>query len=253
MGIEDARNPIYEFGKTCATYKEMEELIDDIFFSKMLIHNYFTEEEKIKITEQPLKRILLLSRRKLFGWLRLGNESGVKELVDQISSELIKGSILNDYMLKAAKQLNLRLSLQQYLNNGGMAMADFSVELRENLKIKIYAEEYVGLENDKEYYFAVGQLARYFIYLSKAGKKKQSLINPFLNAKTNDKIKDLLNRYFKKYNHDILVGAKRVNRLFGMVEGYEPQVQVIQDMISAGFVIDNLLLEKNDKEENEDE
>lgn len=257
LGIEDERNPEYEFGKTCTTYKEIEELINDIFFSKMLVKHYFSEEAEIKKDrevkdEETVRRILLLSRRKLFGWLHLGNATGMKGLLNQISKELIKNSISNEYMLKAAKQLNLRLSLMQYFTEGGEDMADFSVELRENLKTKICSEEYMGLENDKEYYFAVGQLARYFIYLNKTAKKKQSLINPFLNAGTDKKLKDLVGKYFKKYNYAISLGAKRVSRLYGMIEGYEPQEPVLQDMISAGFVIDNLLLEKKE-EEQEDE
>lgn len=253
LGIEDKKNPEYEFGKTCETFKEVEELINDIFFSKMLINNYFSEEEDIKITEESLKRTLLLSRRKLFSWLHLGNAAGIGDLLDQVSRELIKGSISNEYMLKAAKQLNLRLSLMQYFAEGGKKMADFSIDLRENLKTKICSEVYMGLESDREYYFAVGQLARYFVYLSKAGKKKQSLINPFLNARTDSKLKDLLGKSFKKYNYAISVGAKHISRLYGMVECYEPQEQVMQDMISAGFVIDNLLLERKEKEEKEDE
>lgn len=253
LGIEDERNPEYEFGKTCETLKEVEELINDIFFSKMLVNNYFSDEGDIKITDEPLKRMLLLSRRKLFGWLHLGSMAGVGDLLDQVSRELVKGSISNEHMLKAAKQLNLRLSLMQYFAEGGEKMADFSMDLRENLKAKICSEEYRGLENDREYYFAVGQLARYFVYLSKAGKKKQSLINPFLNARTDSRLKDLLGKYFKKYNYAILVGANRISRLYGMVECYEPQEPVMQDMVSAGFVIDNLLLERKDKEEKEDE
>ena len=131
-------------------------------------------------------------------------------------------------------------------------MADFSMELRENLKVKIFSEEYIGLESDREYYFAVGQLVRYFIYLSKAGKKKQSLINPFLNARTDAKLKELLGKLYKKYNYDIPVGGEHVSRLYGMIECYEPAGQVMQDMVSAGFVIDNLILEKKEKKEKEE-
>lgn len=253
LEIEDEKNPEHEFGKVCETLKEIEWLINDVFFSKMLINNYFSEEADIKITEECVKRMLLLSRRKLFGWLHLGNAAGIKDLLDHVSKELIIGSILNEHMLKAAKQLNLRMSLMQYFSEGGEEMADFSIELRENLKSKIYSEEYTGLESDREYYFAVGQLARYFIYLSKAGKKRQSLINPFLNARTDAKLKELLGKLYKKYNYDIPVGVKRISRLYGMIECYEPAGQVMQDMVSAGFVIDNLILEKKEKEEKEDE
>lgn len=253
LAIEDNKNPEYEFGKTCETLQELEGMIDDIFFSRALIPNYFSEEEKIKITDEILKRMLLVSRRKLFGWLRLGNDADMRELLDKVSLELIKSSILNEYMLKAAKQLNLRFSLMQYFAKGGENMADFSVEIRENLKTKVVSDEYVGIQNDREYYFAVGQLARYFVYLSKAGKKKQSLINPFLNARTDKKLKELLGRYYKKYNYAISAGARRVGRLYGMVECYEPEGAILQDLLSAGFVIDNILLEKKDREDKEDE
>lgn len=253
LEIEDNKNPEYEFGKTCETFQELEGMIDDIFFSRTLISNYFSEEEKIKITDEILKRMLLVSRRKLFGWLHLGNGGEMKELFDKISIELIKSSILNEYMMKAAKQLNLRLSLMQYFAKGGEDMADFSMEIRKKLKTKIVSDEYMGLQNDREYYFAVGQMARYFVYLSKAGKKKQSLINPFLNARTDKKLKELLGRYYKKYNYAISAGARRVSRLYGMVECYEPEGPILQDILSAGFVIDNLLLEKKDREDKEDE
>lgn len=253
LEIEDSKNPEYEFGKTCETRQELERMIDDIFFSRALIPNYFSEEEKMKITDEIQKRMILQSRRKLFGWLHLGNDRDIRELIYKISQELIKSSILNEYMLKAAKQLNLRLSLMQYFAKGGENMADFSMEIRETLKTKIVDDEYIGIQNDREYYFAVGQLARYFVYLSKTGKKKQSLINPFLNARTDKKLKELLGRYYKKYNYAISAGARRVSRLYGMVVCYEPEGAILEDLLSAGFVIDNLLLEKKDKEDKEDE
>lgn len=253
LEIEDSKNPEYEFGKICETRQELERMIDDIFFSRALIPNYFSEEEKMKITDEIQKRMILQSRRKLFGWLHLGNDRDIRELINKISQELIKSSILNEYMLKAAKQLNLRLSLMQYFAKGGENMADFSMEIRETLKTKIVDDEYIGIQNDREYYFAVGQLARYFVYLSKTGKKKQSLINPFLNARTDKKLKELLGRYYKKYNYAISAGARRVSRLYGMVVCYEPEGAILEDLLSAGFVIDNLLLEKKDKEDKEDE
>ena len=253
LGIEDSKNPEYEGDRKCNTFQEMEMLVNDIYFSKTLVNNYFSPEESIKIVDETVKRMLLLSRRKLFSWFHLGNMADLRNLLDKISYELIKDSIANEYMLKAAKQLNMKWSLTQYFEEGGNGMADFSLELREGLKTKITSEEYKGLENDREYYFAVGQMARYLIYLNKAKKKKQSLINPFLNARTDHKLKELLGRYYKKYNYDIDAGAKKVNRLYGMVQGYEPEASVMQDMISAGFVIDNLLLETKDKEEKEDE
>ena len=181
------------------TYEKLEQTINEVFFQKLLNRNYFTDPKDIKIDDAVLKRVLLLSRRKLFSWLHLGQTADVWGVLDKISMELIKNSIANNYTKKAAKQLNLRLSLMQYLKKGGMEMGDFSVELRDKLKEKLLAEDNKGLEHDREYYFAVGQLAHYFVFLSKAGKKKQSLINPFLNARTDEKLK----RFVKKILYEI--------------------------------------------------
>ena len=44
--------------------------------------------------------------------------------------------------------------------------------------------------NDEEYYYAVGQLLSYLIFKSRAGKKMQSMVNPVLNAKRDNVIKN---------------------------------------------------------------
>ena len=146
---------------------------------------------------------------------------------------------------------NLRLSLLRYLAKGGEYMADFSVSLRESIKQKLVSDESVGLANDTEYYYAIGQLARYYMFLNRGAKKNESLINPILNAKSSKSIKDRILQYYKKYNYDIMLGAKKADILLKMVLGYETEGKVQQDMICMGFVDNNLVLEK--KEEKKDE
>lgn len=252
MGISNEKHPEYEedyhmYGKL----SEIERLIDDIFFSKMLKNNYFTEAEKLSITDEKLKRNLLLCRMELFSWLHLQNASGIKKVIDRVSLEAVKASIINGHSGKAVRQINLRLSLLQYLKKGGEYMADFSVSLREKLKEKLASEESVGLENDTEYYYAVGQLARYYIFLNRGSKKNESLINPILNAKSSHSIKEKLLQYYKKYNYDIILGAKKADILYKMVLGYETEGEVKQDMICMGFVDNNLVLEKKEEKEHE--
>lgn len=125
-------------------------------------------------------------------------------------------------------------------------MPDFSVNLREGLKQKLITGKSVGLENDTEYYYAIGQLARYFICLNRSSKKNKSLINPILNAKNSNAIKDKLMQYYKKYNYTIT--SAKANLLCKMVLGYETQEKVKQDMICMGYVDNNLILEKGKQE-----
>lgn len=252
MQIPNEKHPEYEMEyHTYDKFSELERLIDDIFFSKMLRNNYFTESEKLSITDEGLKRSLLLYRMELFSWLRLGHREGIKKIAENAFLEMIKASIMNGHTGKAVRQINLRLSLLRYLTKGGEYMADFSVSLREKLKQKLASNESVGLENDTEYYYAVGQLARYYIFLNRGSKKNESLINPMLNAKSSQAIKEKLLQYYKKYNYDIMLGAKKEDILYKMILGYETEGKVKQDMICMGFVDNNLVLEK--KEEKKDE
>ena len=252
LGISNKKHPEYEEDyHTYDKLSELERLVDEIFFSKMLKNNYFTEAEKLSITDERLKRNLLLHRMELHSWFRLKNTAGVRKTIDKASLDSIKASILSGYEGKAVRQINLRLSLLQYLEKGGEYMADFSVNLRENLKQKLASEESLGLENDTEYYYAVGQLAKYYIFLNRGSKKNESLINPILNARSSQSIKDKLLQYYKKYNYDILLGAKRADALYKMILGYEPEGKIKQDMICMGFVDNNLVLEKREEKEYE--
>ncbi|MCS4479504.1 hypothetical protein JQ035_00565 [Clostridium botulinum] len=68
-------------------------------------------------------------------------------------------------------------------------MADILVDVKSSLRDKISQDKTASIDNDKEYYFAVGQLASYFISLSKAAKKTHSLANPIINARSDERIK----------------------------------------------------------------
>ena len=244
MNVTSEKDAEYEEKQEYETYQELERIIDDVFFSKMLISYYFGKEEDIKITDETIKRCLIAFRNQLFSWFHYGNDKGITTLLDKLSMELIKGSLLKGYGLKAAKQMNMRLSLIEYFSEGGESMADISVGIREAIKERLKAKDYKGLENDREFYFVVGQMVKYLDYKSKAAKKTQSMINPFLNAKNGQVLKEQILRYYKKYNYDIASGDKKVSRLYAMIQGYEPEEAVMQDMVSLGFTMDNLLLEK---------
>ena len=71
------------------------------------------------------------------------------------------------------------------------------------LQKKINKKGYSQIESESEYYYAVGQLVRYYISLSKAKDKNHSLANPFFNASNDSVIKNRLEQFFKKYNYAI--------------------------------------------------
>lgn len=234
------------------TLEGLKNVINEVFFSKFLTTNYFTEAKDLNINNSSLKRNLLISRAALFTWFYKGNRSNVWKILKQSSLDLIKGSINNGYLPKASEQFNLRCSLKNYFE-GGDNMADILMNVKNSLREKISQEDTAVIENDKEYYFAVGQLANYFISLSKGKNKVHSLANPIINAKSDTRIKDELRKMYKKYNYTINTGNRKFKNLFAMVSSYQPEKKFEEDLIIAGYLHSNLIYEKTSKEETENE
>ncbi|AWB30803.1 type I-B CRISPR-associated protein Cas8b/Csh1 [Clostridium botulinum] len=233
----------------------IKDLINKVFFSKFLSSNYFTESKDMNINDNNLKRNILLSRRALFNWFYKGNEFTVWKVFGNSSLSLIKGSIENGYIFKAGEQFNLRCALKEYFV-GGESMADVLLDVKASLRDKVSREKTASIDNDKEYYFAVGQLASFLISLSKAAKKTHSLANPIINAKSDDRIKVELKKLFKKYSYAIdRKMSRRFDNLMTMVSSYipDPEEKVNDDLIIAGYLHSSLIYEKSSKEENKNE
>lgn len=227
--------------------KSLRNIINEVFFSKFLTTNYFTDAKDLNINDNSLKRNLLMARTALFTWFYKGNGNNVCKVLNQSSLDLIKGNINNGYLLKASDQFNLRCALKNYFE-GGHNMADILKDVKDLLRKKLNEEKTSSIENDREYYFAVGQLANYFISLSKSKNKVHSLANPIINAKTDERIKDELKKLYKKYNYTINTGNRRFRNLFAMVSSYMPEGKVEEDLIIAGYLHSNLIYEKADKD-----
>ena len=244
---EKSRDPA-KYG-TYNTRSSIHAIINDVLFSKFLGNNYFTKPEDMSITDGYLKDNLLLARETIFNWAYKGNDYGMYPVLKRVTLSLIKGSIIKGYNLKAIRQFNLRWSLLNYFSKGEEKMADKFFSVRERLKEKIMADGSNILESDEEYYYAIGQLVSYFISLNKSKNKMQSLVNPFINAKSNNMLKEKLRQFYKKYNYSINDSNKRFNHLYEMIISYDPDGKVNQDLIILGYVSDNLIYFKEEKQD----
>lgn len=229
-------------------------LINNIFFSKYLLTNYFTDANDISVKDSVLKRIIIMYRNVIFDWIYKGIDNNFEVVEKQFVLELIKNTLINDYNLRAMTQLNLHWSFEDYFANlekrGGEKMADIATKIRMSVKEKVMSKDKaVIVNNNEEYYYAIGQLMAYFISLSKASKKAQSLINPVLNAQNDTVIKTRLLQLYKKYNYDILTKNSRVKNLYAMILGYKPEGKVNQEMILFGYMDNNVIYTKSEEKE----
>lgn len=227
---------------------DIEKLINIIIFSKWLHNNYFTEPDKISMNDGYLKSSLIIAREVLGNWFYKGDSSGVCAVLNKVTLNIIKGNISDGNIPKARTQFNFRWSIKKYFG-GDINMADVLNSIKSELRTKINAENTGKINNDNEYYFAVGQLVYYFISKNKGNKKPHSLANPFVNAKNNEVIKEKLRALYKKYNYDIDIKGRRFKNLYAMILSYEPEGKINQDIIIAGYLHDNLIYEKDKKED----
>ncbi len=224
--------------------KQIKMLINNIYFSKFLTNNYFSDPKDIKLNDFRVKENLIKSRSAFFNWFYKGETTIIKQIFDKTSMELIKNSICNDYIMKAKEQFNLRCGILEYFK-GGDKMADILNGVASSLREKINKNQTDKIESDIEYYFAVGQISSYLLSLNKSSKKMHSLINPILNCKTDEKLKAQLAMFFKKYNYAIKKENKRFNNLKAMILAYEPECKINDNILVAGYLYSSLIYESN--------
>lgn len=240
LGIDyDRLNGTYD---SFETLEGVHKIINEVMFSKFLRTNYFTEPDDIAINDGVLKYNLLICRTALFNWFYKGNSKNIWKLLNNASLSLVKRAMNNGYMTKAADQYNLRMSLKEYFE-GGEEMADIIQGLKESLRNKILQKNTSYIENDREYFFAVGQLVSFLLSRSKGKKKPLSLANPFINAKKDKAIKDKLRALYKKYNYDVESYSVKFKSLYAMIISYEIEGKIDEDMIIAGYLHSNLIYE----------
>lgn len=225
--------------------RDIESLINIFFFNRFLIKNYFSED--IPIKEEAIKRALLMSRNKLGEWFYKGNNNNIWNVLNKSADLVIKSNLENGYFIKAMNEFNLKYSLKEYLVKGDESMADILSSIKDNLRIKIFEKGDSKIDNDSEYFFAVGQLTGFLLGKSKGKNKPLSLANPIINAKNNELIKRKLGQLYMKYNYDLdLDKDVRFKNLYSMIIGYEIEGNINKDLIIAGYLSNNIIYEKKE-------
>jgi CRISPR-associated protein Csh1 len=235
------------YGKT-QDIMQIADSINQIFFSKYLLNNLFNELQDISAPDEKIEKTLVLYRNAYKNWFYMGFDEDMESVIKGTADIVIQNSIDNNYR-KVQHQFNLKWSLIEYFRQGEGKMADILKQQRDTIRQKINTDRdvYVSIDNDDEYCYAVGQLVKYFLGLSKTGKKTYSLANPFFNTREDKLLKERLKSLFLKYNYSEDMSGKRFEKLYSMICSYEVENGLNQDVMIAGFISPNLIYEKGDK------
>lgn len=228
---------------------KIRQLIDNTFFDGKLQFHFYTKPNEISINDNILKRCLLESRSALAAWFYQGEKDQLELNIDKFTIDLINNSIGKNEFFKAQRQFNLRWSLLEYLNSErriGKDMAEIRSKLRQHINSSIDEWKF---ENDEEFSYAVGQLAKYFLSLSKAKSKPHSYVNLFSNAKSVDLLKRRIKMNYSKYNYNIKAyEGDKFSNLYTQIMTYEPK-KINSEYITAGFTAPSLIYETKKEEQ----
>ncbi|MGN6712659.1 CRISPR-associated protein [Anaerocolumna jejuensis] len=228
------------------------DIVNTEIFSNFLLGNFYNEPSDISCNNDGvIKENILLARNRLFNWFFKGCTNDLAELMEKVSVNLIQNTISNGYMEKVQHQFNAYISVLEYLKGGKVKMAYIMEEVRGSIRDKINQRSHVQAESDEEYYYAAGQLIRYFISLNKSKNKIHSLFNPFLTIKKDELLKLRLEDLFKKYNYGIDVTSPRFNNIYTMITHYVPKGSINHTFLIAGYISNNLIYEKKEENDNE--
>lgn len=246
--IKDTDKDKTFYGREFDTLSQIRGILDSTFFEGRLSTNFFTEANDISLTDEVIKKVLLRSRERLFGWFRKGNKEGIETLLDKMTMELTLNSIYCEEIYRARRQFNLRWSLEDYFH-GDRRKELLMGKIRKQLKEHIDMKEEWDFSGDEEFCYAAGQLASYLVTLSKANVIRASSVNSLLNAKNHKLIKKELEKLIKKYNYNIVHSSgNRVYKLISHIMEYEGEGEIAKELLMAGFTSEILIYEKKERE-----
>lgn len=239
----DAGLDLYEIN-----HKNAKAKIDEVLYQKSLSDNNLFSNE-IKINDKMLKELIYQTRNSVIELLYKNNETDFYQMVNKYSSDFIKVALRSSKEygeLNAKKAINFILSLKDY--KGETVDLD---TIKENLENALKSD--ITKLDSNEYFFLAGQIAKYLMSKSKAANKTYALAEPYLKAKTTNKLKSVLKNEFERYKYEISIYDKKFNKAYLLIQNSD-DIQINNDFESlmlAGMMSQNLIYDNKKGESDE--
>lgn len=239
----DAGLDLYEINNKNAKAK-----INEVLYQKSLSDNNLFDN-KININDKMLKELIYQTRNSVIELLYKNNEADFYQMVNKYSSDFIKVALRSSKEygeLNAKKAINFILSLKDY--KGETVDLD---TIKENLENALKSD--ITKLDSNEYFFLAGQIAKYLMSKSKAVNKTYALAEPYLKAKTTNKLKSVLKNEFERYKYEISIYAKKFNKAYLLIQNSD-DIQINNDFESlmlAGMMSQNLIYDNKKGESDE--
>lgn len=241
-----------EYGSSISKNSELAARLNNLLFNGKLYGIIFENLKDLKIFDERIKNIANQYKEVFFELIYKGDMKKFADNYKEIFLELIKNSLCKkDYITEAYDMFNLMASIGDSIKKERGMTVNKHQEIKE--KFRNIFETGVGeIENDEEYFFALGQLAKFLISRNRITVKTHELAVRVIESRDIEGLKREIYKFFVKYAYDIGFYSTKFNTLYERVLGYEPKSKKINtDRLLGGYLSDSLIYEKSTKEENE--
>lgn len=241
-----------EYGSSINKNSELAAILNNLLFNGKLYGIIFENLKDLKIFDERIKNIANQYKEVFFELVYKGDMKKFADNYRKIFLELIKNSLCKkDYITEAYDMFNLMASIGDSIKNERGMTVNKHQEIKE--KFRNIFETGVGeIENDEEYFFALGQLAKFLISRNRITVKTHELAVRVIESRNIEGLKREIYKFFVKYAYDIGFYSTKFNTLYERVLGYEAESEEINmDRLLGGYLADSLIYEKSAKEENE--
>ena len=247
--LGNGENSKLEYGISISKNFELAARLNSLLFDGKLYGMIFGE---LEVFDERIRNVANRYREIFFELIYKGDMKKFADNYKEIFLELIKNSLCKkDYITEAYDMFNLMTSIDDSIKKERGMTVNKHQEIKE--KFRNIFETGVGeIENDEEYFFALGQLAKFLISRNKITVKTHELAVRIIENRDIEGLKREIYKLFRKYAYDIGFYSIKFNTLYERVLGYETESEKINmDRLLGGYLADSLIYEKSAKEENE--
>ncbi len=227
---------------------QLEEKVDELFYNKQLIFNYYKDDFKVSgFMSKELQKLLFITKYSMNNYFRKFQDSSFENTIKKYGTAFVLDSLKNTRVFKAKNALNLKFAI---LEQKGEEILDIEKIL---LTIENRLEEkgnYQELDRD-EFLFLAGQWAYYLLSQSNSKDKTFSLAEHYFRAKNITRLRSAIRNDLKKYKHAVNRNSNKVKKVISLIGAYADDTKKFtdleQDIFLVGFTVDNLFYKKKEE------
>ena len=223
---------------------QLEEKVDELFYNKQLIFNYYNDDIKVTgFMSKELQKLLFITKYSMNNYFRKFQDESFENTIKKYGTAFVLDSFRNGRIFKARNALNLKFAILG---------VDMDIEKTVSVLEKRLEEEgnYENMQRN-EFMFLAGQWAYYLLKQSNSIDKTFALAEHYFKARNMQRLKKALSTDFEKYKHAIHRDSKRNRKVIALIKSFESDEERLsdkdKDMFLVGFTVDSLMYNKKEK------